>query len=184
LLGKDFFALLKGEMRMVTIEEGSRAPDFSLPDSQEKEISLKDFQGNWLVLYFYPKDNTSGCTQEALDFNDLRGEFEKLGARILGISPDSSASHRKFAEKHGLAFPLLSDPEKSVLQIYGAWGTKKNYGKEYQGVIRSTFLISPEGIIKGLWRNVKVRTKRKTCEVLHAATVLEKLQTLQGIEPK
>ncbi len=163
----------------MVIEEGSKAPDFSLPDSDEKEFSLKDFQGKWLVLYFYPKDNTSGCTQEALDFNDLRGEFEKLGARVVGISPDSPASHRGFAEKHGLVFPLLSDPEKVVLQAYGAWGTKKNYGKEYQGVIRATFLISPEGIIKAVWRNVKVRTKRKTCEVLHAATVLEKLQEIE-----
>jgi peroxiredoxin Q/BCP len=161
------------------IEEGSRAPEFTLFDSREREVSLSDFRGTWLVLYFYPKDNTSGCTREALDFNDLREEFEKEGARVLGISPDSSASHGKFAAKHGLEFPLLSDPEKSVLQAYGAWGTKKNYGKEYQGVIRSTFLLSPEGVIEAVWRNVKVRTKRKTCEVLHAATVLEKLKTLR-----
>ena len=96
----------------------------------------------------------------------------------MGVSPDSPESHRKFIEKHELAIPLLSDPEKDVLRAYGAWGTKKNYGKEYEGVIRSTFIISPEGMVKALWRSVKVRTKRKTCEVLHAATVLDKLEEL------
>lgn len=160
------------------VEEGTKAPEFSLPDSRGERVSLRDYAGKWLVLYFYPKDNTLGCTREALDFSRLKEEFEKSGAYVVGVSPDSSESHRKFIEKHELAIPLLSDSEKKVLRAYGAWGTKKNYGKEYEGVIRSTFIISPDGIVKAIWRSVKVRTKRKTCEVFHAVTVLERLKEL------
>ena len=160
------------------VEEGMKAPEFTLLNAREEEVSLGDYAGTWLVLYFYPKDSTSGCTREALDFSALKEEFAKRGACVIGISPDSPASHRSFIEKENLAIPLLSDPEKKVLRAYGAWGIKKNYGKEYEGVIRSTFIVSPEGEVRGVWRNVRVRSKRKTCEVLHAATVLEKLETL------
>ncbi len=161
------------------LQEGDKAPDFTLKNEKEQEVSLNSFKGKWVVLYFYPKDNTSGCTKEAQDFSTLRGDFEKRGARIIGISPDGTASHKAFIEKHHLGVDhLLSDPDKKVLLAYGAWGMKKNYGKEYQGVIRSTFIISPEGTVRALWRNLKVRSKRKSGEVTHASIVLEKLEKI------
>ncbi len=161
------------------VETGEMAPDFTLPDQHEQPISLSAYRGQWVVLYFYPRDNTSGCTKEALDFTALRPAFEAEGAVILGISPDSPASHRRFIEKHGLNLKLLSDPEKIVLRAYGAWGTKKRYGKISEGVIRSTYLIDPEGKVAWRWRNVRVRVKRKSGEVKHAEIVLEKLRAIK-----
>ncbi len=161
------------------VEVGDKAPDFTLPDQDGNKVSLKDFSGKWVVLYFYPKDNTSGCTKEAIDFTALKEDFAAENAVILGVSPDSPERHLGFIEKHGLGITLLSDVEKNVMKIYGSWGLKKNYGKETEGVIRSTFLISPEGEIKEAWRKVRVRVKRKSGEVKHAGIVLERLKALK-----
>ncbi len=160
------------------MEVGQKAPNFCLPDQNEKQVCLDDFRGKWVVLYFYPKDNTSGCTKEAVDFTGLKPEFDKLGAVIIGISKDSVASHQKFVAKYDLGIKLLSDESKEVLKAYGAWGEKKQYGKITEGTIRSTFLIDPEGNIAYKWKNVRVRQKRKTGEVKHAEKVLEKLKEL------
>ena len=138
----------------------------------EKEICLNDFKGKWVVLYFYPKDNTPGCTREALDFTEKLEEFEKLGAVIIGVSKDSTRSHRRFIEKHGIRVILLSDPEHKVIEAYGAWGKKKRYGREYYGTVRSTFLIDPEGRVRKVWRNVKVKG--------HVEEVLKTLKELKS----
>jgi peroxiredoxin Q/BCP len=137
-------------------KEGSKAPDFCLPDQGEKSVCLKDFKGRWVVLYFYSKDDTPGCTIEACDFTASIKAFEKLDAVVLGVSPDSPPSHVKFIEKYNLKLTLLSDPEHRVLETYEAWGLKKNYGKEYWGVIRSTYLIDPVGKIRRIWPKVSV----------------------------
>ncbi len=151
---------------MPELTEGAEAPDFCLPDQDGREVCLNEFRGRWVVLYFYPKDNTRGCTQEAKDFSELMEEFERLGAVILGVSPDSVRSHKRFQEKHGLKVRLLSDPEKEVIKMYGAWGRKKMAGREYFGVIRSTFLIDPQGRVRRIWP--KVRVKGHAEEVLNA----------------
>lgn len=161
------------------IEIGDQAPQFTLPNQDGEPVSLSDFAGKWLVLYFYPKDNTSGCTKEACDFTDELDNFTALNASILGVSKDDANSHRKFIHKYDLGIDLLSDPEQTVHKAYGAWGIKKQYGKEYEGTIRSTFIISPEGKIAMLWRNVRVRSKRKNEEITHASIVQEKLTELQ-----
>ncbi len=155
---------------MNELTEGVKAPEFCLKDENERKHCLKDFAGKWVVLYFYPKDNTSGCTKEAIGFTEKKAEFEKLGAEIIGISPDSPQSHGKFIEKHNLEILLLSDPEHEVLKKYGVWQKKKMYGKEYMGVVRSTFLIDPERKIAAIWRKVKVKG--------HVDGVLEKLRSL------
>lgn len=146
---------MSNERKMV--EAGDYAPPFCLPDQDGREVCLEDLSGRWVVLYFYPRDNTAGCTREALDFTQSLEEFRALGAEVLGISPDSPASHQKFREKHSLSVSLLSDPEHRVLAAYGAWGAKKMYGKEYQGVLRSTAIIDPEGKIARVWRKVRVK---------------------------
>nr|WP_084675111.1 thioredoxin-dependent thiol peroxidase [Hippea jasoniae] len=156
--------------------ELKKAIEFCLPDSQEKEHCLKDFEGKWIVLYFYPKDNTSGCTREAKEFSEKKDEFEKLGAVIIGISKDSPSSHRKFIEKHNLNILLLSDEDHKVHEAYGAWGKKKNYGKEYFGTIRSTFIIDPQLNIVKSYKNVKVKG--------HVDDVLETLKALINGEPE
>jgi peroxiredoxin Q/BCP len=138
------------------LSEGSKAPDFTLPDDKGGTASLADFAGKKLVLYFYPKDDTSGCTKEAIDFNALRPEIEAAGAAILGVSPDSVASHAKFKAKHNLTFPLVSDEAKSMLEAYGVWVEKSMYGRKYMGVERTTFLIGPDGTILRAWNKVKV----------------------------
>jgi len=161
------------------IEIGKKAPDFCLYNQNNKKIKLKSFKDQWVILYFYPKDNTSGCTKEAIDFTALINKFKKKNAVILGVSPDGIDSHKKFKEKNKLGIELLSNPEKTVLKKYDAWGIKKNYGKEYEGVIRSTILISPEGVIKEIWRKVKVRVKKKDREIKHAEKVFEKLGEIQ-----
>ena len=143
-------------------QEGGKAPDFTLhglsPGGEEVEVRLSQFldQSNTVVLYFYPKDNTSGCTTEACDFRD---NLNRIGNRavVLGVSPDSLKSHAKFRDKHELNFHLLSDPEKRVLETYGAFGEKKMYGKVTKGVIRSTFIIGPDGTVLKRWRNVRVK---------------------------
>ncbi len=153
------------------LKVGDQAPEFCLLNQDEKEVSLKDFEGKWVVLYSYPKDNTPGCTIEANDFTKQLSSFTKLDAVILGVSPDSSKSHCGFIEKQGLKITLLSDPDHKMLEEYGSWGLKKNYGKEYFGVIRSTFLIDPKGKIAAVWSSVKVDG--------HVEAVKEKLKELQ-----
>ena len=161
------------------LEIGHDAPQFCLPNQDDVNMCLKAFKGKWIVLYFYPKDNTPGCTNEACDFTETMPLFEDMDAVILGISPDSTKSHRSFIEKKNLEITLLSDTEKTAHKAYGAWGMKKNYGKEYEGVIRSTYIISPEQKMAASWTNVKVRVKRKDGEVRHADVVREKLGELQ-----
>jgi peroxiredoxin Q/BCP len=138
------------------LSPGATAPPFILPDSDGKAVSLGDLRGRWVVLYFYPRDNTSGCTTEALDFTALAPEFNRRKATIIGISPDSCESHARFMLKHDLGITLLSDKGRDVLKQYGAWQLKKLYGKETYGVVRSTFLIDGEGIIRHVWDKVKV----------------------------
>lgn len=135
---------------------GDKAPDFALPDDKGAKISLASFAGRKLVLYFYPKDDTSGCTKEAIDFNGLRGEFKKAGAAILGVSPDASASHARFKAKHRLELALASDESKAMLEVYGAWAEKSMYGRKYMGVERTTYLIGKDGKIAAVWNKVKV----------------------------
>lgn len=135
---------------------GKKAPAFTLPDQNGKEVGIEEFRGKWVVLYFYPKDNTPGCTTEAQDFSRYKGEFAKLGAVILGVSADSQKSHKNFCEKRGLTITLLSDPERAVLEKYGVWKLKKMYGREVMGIERTTFLIDPGGKVSFLWPKVKV----------------------------
>ncbi len=144
-------------MRSTKLSIGDDAPDFCLPNQDGEKVCLRDFRGKWVILYFYPKDNTPGCTLEAKGFTDHLEEFQNLGAIVLGVSKDSVKSHKKFAEKHGLKITLLSDPEHKVIESYGAWGLKKRYGKESYGTIRSTFIIDPNGKIAALWYNVRVK---------------------------
>ena len=136
---------------------GQDAPDFSGQDRHGSETNLKDYRDRWLVLYFYPKDNTPGCTTEAIDFSARLAEFDRLGADVLGVSPDSVQLHGKFIDKHELSVKLLSDPEREIIDAYGAWRLKKFMGKEYMGVVRSTFLISPQGRIAYVWDKVRVK---------------------------
>lgn len=139
------------------LEEGQAAPEFCLQDTKEQTICLNQFKGKWVVLYFYPKDNTSGCTLEAIDFSNAYERFGKQNVAILGVSPDSVKSHCNFAEKHDLKVQLLSDPEHVTLTQYEVWALKKMYGREYYGVERSTFMVDPDGVIQKIWRKVKVK---------------------------
>ena len=159
---------------------GDKAPAFTLPDENGKIVSLSDYAGKWLVVYFYPKDDTPGCTKEACDFTESKNEFAGLNAEVIGISRDNAEKHQKFILKYELNVTLLSDPDHAVHEAYGAWGIKKNYGKEILGVIRSTFIVSPDGEIAALWRKVSVRVKRKSGTVKHADKVREKLAELQA----
>ena len=152
------------------LKAGDRAPDFSLPSNQGVK-TLAEHLGEWVVVYYYPKDATPGCTQEACDFRDLSASAG-LNAQVLGISADDLDSHETFAEAHSLPFPLLSDPEHEVARRYGAYGEKKNYGKTFEGIIRSTFIIDPQGLIAEAMYNVKATG--------HAERVAKKLETLQG----
>jgi len=156
---------------MDSAKEGGRIPAFSLQSSEGQEIKNDSFPGKWIVLYFYPKDNTSGCTLEAKDFSDLAGDFANRNAVVVGVSPDSIKSHCNFTEKHNLKIVLLSDPEHTFIEQCGVWVLKKMYGREYYGVERSTFIIDPDGIVRHIWRKVKVNE--------HAARVFETLQELQ-----
>jgi peroxiredoxin Q/BCP len=150
------------------LEVGTKAPDFTLMSDEEKEVSLSDFLGDKdVVLYFYPKDNTSGCTKEACSFRDNLPQIQAKNAIVIGVSPDSVKSHQNFKAKHNLNFILLSDPEHKVAEAYGAWGEKKNYGRVYHGIIRSTFIIGKDGIIKKVFKKVKT--------AIHGEEVLEVL---------
>ena len=142
---------------------GEEAPDFTLETDEGKQVSLKDYRGKKIVLYFYPKDGTPGCTTEALEFRDVAEQFAKEGAVILGISKDSVASHRKFKEKHQLPFTLLSDPEFKVLSEYGVWKEKVLYGRKFMGTERTTFLIDEKGIIRKIYTKVKPEGHAQTC---------------------
>jgi peroxiredoxin Q/BCP len=138
----------------VAVEEGKKAPAFKLADANGKTVTLADYAGKHLVLYFYPKDDTPGCTKEACGFRDAWKEIQKLGATVVGVSPDSGASHAKFATKYELPFPLLSDPDKKAMTAYGAFGEKLMYGKKVTGVIRSTVWIGPDGKVVKHWARV------------------------------
>jgi peroxiredoxin Q/BCP len=137
------------------LKEGDKAPEFSVATNGGGAVSLADFKGKNVILYFYPKDNTSGCTKEACAFRDGFAAFKKRGAVILGVSPDSVKSHDKFVEKYSLPFMLLADEDKKIVQAYGAWGEKRFMGRKYMGVYRVTFLIGPDGKIKKIWPAVK-----------------------------
>lgn len=149
------------------LEEGRKAPGFTLPTDSGDEVSLSGFKGKKVVLYFYPKDNTSGCTTQACEFRDQHPDFEKLDVVILGVSPDSVRSHQGFRDKHGLNFPLLADEDHKVAEAYGVWKEKSMYGRKYWGIERSTFLIDEDGVLRKIWRKVKPRG--------HAQAVLEAL---------
>ncbi len=133
---------------------GKKAPSFCLPDAQRTRICLESFEGKWVVLYFYPRDNTPGCTLEAMQFNASLEKFADIGAQVIGVSADSPESHRKFAQKHDLSILLLSDEEHTVLKAYDAWKPKTMYGREFFGTQRDTFLIDPDGMIVAVWRKV------------------------------
>ena len=154
----------------VKLEAGAKAPAFTLKNQDDQPVALKDLAGQWVVLYFYPKDDTPGCTTEACEFTSSLKQFEKIGAVVLGVSADDAASHRKFIDKYKLRFSLLSDPDHKVMAKYGAYGSKMMYGKEVVGVIRSTFLIDPKGKIAHAWSKVKAAG--------HAEKVAEKLAEL------
>ncbi len=139
------------------LEVGTKAPEFCLPNQDENEVCLRDLKGKWIVLYFYPKDNTPGCTTEACDFTASLPDFEGLDAVVLGVSPDSPKKHRNFIEKKELGITLLSDEDKKVLELYGVWQLKKMCGREYMGVVRTTYLIDPDGNIAEVWKNVRVK---------------------------
>ena len=151
-------------------EVGARAPAFTLANQDAQKVSLKDMRGRWLVFYFYPKDDTPGCTKEACEFTSHLKQFEAIDATVIGVSPDSTESHQKFIKKHRLKVELLSDPHHKTLEKYGAWGEKSMYGKKYEGVIRTTVIISPSGKITHRWDKVKAAG--------HAAEVRAKLDEL------
>lgn len=157
---------------MATLKIGDQAPKICLLDQNEKEVTLENYQSRWMIIYFYPKDSTPGCTIEAREFTQYLSQFKKMDAVILGVSSDSAKSHCNFIEKEDLKITLLCDPDHEALQAYGAWGLKKNYGKEYMGVVRSTFIISPDGDIAAVWSPVKVDG--------HVEAVLEKLKEVRG----
>ncbi|MFW5876577.1 MAG: thioredoxin-dependent thiol peroxidase [Myxococcota bacterium] len=141
----------------MALEPGKKAPAFTLPSSEGGKVALKDLAGKWVVLYFYPKDDTPGCTTEAQGFRDARAELDEREAVVLGVSKDSIDSHCKFRDKHDLNFQLLSDPEGKVLEKYGAWGEKNMYGRKSVGVIRTTVLIDPQGKVARVWPRVRVK---------------------------
>jgi len=154
----------------MAIEEGKAAPLFTLSNQDGDKVALEDLRGQHVIVYFYPRDETPGCTQEACGFRDLWGEIEAAGATVLGVSPDSSESHRGFADNHRLPFTLLADPAKKVMAMYGAWGEKMMYGKKTIGVIRSSVWVGPDGKVVRHWRRVP-----KAAD--HAAKVLQALES-------
>ena len=140
------------------LNEMTAAPDFALSDAEGRSVRLSDFRGQWVVLYFYPRDNTPGCTRQACAFAAAYDGLRQKGAVVVGVSKDSAASHKKFAEKHGLPFVLLSDPDHAVLELYDVWKEKKQYGKVSMGTVRSTYIIDPEGVIRRAMPKVKPDT--------------------------
>jgi peroxiredoxin Q/BCP len=153
------------------LESGKKAPAFTLLDQNGKKVSLASLEGHWTVLYFYPRDDTPGCTTEACEFTADIGDFKGLDATVVGCSPDDAASHKKFIAKYSLAVTLLSDPDHKMMEKYGAWGEKNLYGKKVEGVIRSTVIIDPSGKVAHFWPKVQAAG--------HAAKVAEKLEELQ-----
>ena len=145
------------------VSEGEEAPDFTLQADNGREVSLSDYRGRKVVLYFYPKDGTPGCTREAIAFRDMIKDFEKEDIVILGVSKDSVQSHQRFKQKHGLPFTLLSDPEGKVLNLYGVWKKKSLYGRTFMGTERTTFLIDESGIVKKAYRKVRVKGHAQAC---------------------
>jgi peroxiredoxin Q/BCP len=156
------------------VEINNKIPSFCLLNQDKEEVCETNFKDNWLVLYFYPKDNTPGCTLEARNFTYFENEFKKHNTKVVGISPDSCDSHHKFTEKHDLTVTLLSDPDHKVLEKFNVWKPKKLYGKEFLGVVRTTFLIDPNGTIRNIWNKVKVPG--------HIENVLEKIKEIQKDE--
>ncbi len=156
----------------MALEIGTNAPDFSADINGGSNLEFKDLLGDWLVLYFYPKDNTPGCTTEACDFRDNMERITSIGAKVVGVSPDSVKSHDKFVEGKELNFTLIADPEKEICNLYGIIGEKKMYGKTYMGVIRTTYIINPKGEIAYVFDKVKVKG--------HVDKVIEKLEELKG----
>jgi peroxiredoxin Q/BCP len=156
----------------MTVKVGAKAPRFELESEDGKPVTIDDFSGRWLILYFYPKDNTPGCTREAQEFSQAVARLHKLGATVVGVSKDSVKSHCGFREKFEIAFSLLSDPDLAVHKAYGAWGPKTMYGKKVEGTIRSTFLIAPDGVVAHVWRSVKVDG--------HVEKVLDTLRNVRG----
>ena len=154
---------------MTAIGEGRKAPSFTLQDAAGKRVSLGDFKGKNVVVYFYPKDDTPGCTKEACGFRDLWKELQRAGVVVLGVSPDGGEAHAKFTTKYKLPFPLLSDPDRKLMQAWGAYGDKMMYGKKTKGVIRSTVWIGPDGVVRRHWARVPDAAK-------HPAAVLEAIR--------
>lgn len=154
----------------MNLKAGQKAPAFTLKDQDNKEHSLKDYTGRWVLLYFYPKDDTPGCTTEACTLRDNFPKFKKLKVQVFGVSADSAKSHKKFEEKYSLPFTLLADEEKEVVNAYGVWAKKKFMGREYMGILRTSFLIGPDGKIKKIYENVKPAE--------HAEEVLKDLKEL------
>ncbi len=167
---------MQGEKRQkkgisIMVEDGMKAPDFTLPDANGKSVRLSSLKGAPVVVYFYPKDDTSGCTAEAKDFTCLAPDFKRAGAQVLGISPDSPESHRKFQDKYDLGVRLLADQSRAAAEAYGVWVEKSMYGKKYMGIERSTFLVDHAGRVARSWRKVKVPG--------HAEEVLEAIRSLK-----
>jgi len=166
---KELFLLnLNNVIGEIMLAEGKKAPAFTLKNQEDEKISLKNFLGKKIILYFYPKDNTPGCTTEACDFRDTIAEFNKVNAIVLGISKDSVKSHKRFHEKQNLNFDLLSDEQTTVIQKYGVWKEKKNYGRTYMGIERTTFIIDENGKIEKIYPKVKVKN--------HVAEIIEYLK--------
>lgn len=157
-------------MKYLKINVGDKIPEFSLNNEEGNEINSNDFLGKWVVLYFYPRDNTPGCTKEAVDFTKYIDEFKNLNCEVVGISPDNEKKHHNFKQKNDLQVILLADPEHQVLEQFGVWQLKKSYGRENWGVVRTTLLVDPKGIIKKIWENVRVKD--------HVSTVLKSLKEL------
>lgn len=165
------------------LEIGNQAPAFCIQNQDEVEMCLRDLKGKWIVLYFYPRDNTPGCTTQACDFTEALPQYEDLDAVILGVSPDTPKKHQNFIAKYDLDITLLADTDKTTCEAYGVWQLKKFMGNESMGVVRTTFIINPEGNIAEIYNKVSVRKKTKkagvTTEVLHVDLVKEKLKELQ-----
>jgi peroxiredoxin Q/BCP len=153
---------------MAKLTQGAQAPGFTLPDQDGNPVSLDDFKGSRVLVYFYPADDTPGCTKEACQFNDNLAGFQAAGVPVIGISPDDSTSHRRFRNKYGLAFPLLTDADHAVMDAWGAWGEKTRYGRTSVGVLRTTFLVDADGRVERAWHNVRADG--------HAAAVLDELR--------
>ncbi len=151
---------------------GDEAPDFMLPDQNEDIVTLEDLKGRWLVLYFYPKDMTTGCTEEGIEFSNAKDDFARMEADIVGVSPDTPKTHCRFIAKENITILLLSDPEHVIIEKYDVWKEKKMFGRKYMGVSRTTFLIDPNGKIAYIWRNVKINK--------HVKDVKKRLEMLRG----